>query len=170
MTLPILSSIGVLTGLLTVGLVFFVRAAGKDRTQEHTLPCDPNQDVVPALDHHLKGQGYTLVAQDTVARRLVWEGRGRPSGFLTFFLGGMVGVNAVCLGLVLESVTVLPPAVVPALALLGPLAAGLYWRQAGRPQRVQVQLDPGPPPQFVLRAQRHELPALSQVLQGRPAA
>jgi hypothetical protein len=159
-----LTSTGVLTALLVVGLVFFVRAAVKDRTQTQSIPLQGSVGTtMNQLRLFLQQRGYRLVGGEPGIPQLVWQGRVAPSWPLAVLLSLLVGLSGFCLGLVLASL-VPDWGVKPlGLAFLAPVAGIFYWRGAGRVEQVIVQMQDNA---LHITAQRDELKRLLPLLRG----
>ncbi len=159
-----LVSTGLLTALLGVGLVFFVRAAVQDRTQTQQIPLQGAVGTtMNQLRLFLQQRGYRLVAGEPGIPQLVWQGRVAPSWPLALLLSLLVGVSGLCVGLVLASVVPTWGGKPLALALLAPVAGLFYWRGAGRVTQVIVQVQNQA---LQITAQRHELQRLRSWLQA----
>lgn len=160
-----LASTGLLTLLLVVGLVFFVRAAVKDRTQTQTFsPPDPAA-ARQQVERYLQKRGYRLVAGETGDKEQCWQGYVRPSGFLALLLSLLVGLSGWCLGLVLISVQPAWGGKPLGLVALGPLAGVFYWRGASRCQTVTVHCQENG---FRITAPQPELERLQRWLSTAP--
>ena len=155
-----------LTLLLVVGLVFFLRAASKDRTTVVEIRSSkPPLEVLPALAEWLKGRGWVAEEANPERRLLKFSGQVEASGALALLLSALGGVGAACLGLVLCQL-------LPSLAwwpllltLLGPLAGVVYRRRAARAETVELRLishDEATGSALQMRAHRDELIALEQ--------
>ena len=165
------SSTLLLTLLLVVGLVFFLRAASKDRTTvvEVRSPRPP-VEVLDGLSGWLTDRGWHAEACDPDRSVLRFAGRVRASMSLAVLLSLLGGVGACCLGLVVRQT--LPgfgwwPLL---LGLLGPAAGLIYLRRAERPETVELRLVNGadtPGSTLRLRAHRDELIALETELGPR---
>jgi len=163
---PALSSTLLLTLLMTVGLVFFLRAASKDRTTVVDVHSPrPALEVLDGLSRWLQQRGWQAEAGDPERRLLRFSGRVAASLPLALLLSVLGGVGAACLGLVVRQL--LPglgwsPLL---LTLLGPLAGLVYGRRAARQEQVELRLisdDTAPGSTLRLRAHRDELIALEQ--------
>jgi hypothetical protein len=153
-----LASTGLLTALLVVGLIFFVRAAVRDRTQTQRIPLpEPVEPTLNRLRLFLQQRGYRLVGGEPAIPQLVWQGWVAPSWPLALLLSGLVGVSGLCIGLVVASLMPNWGVKPLALALLAPLAGMFYWRGAGRVAQVVVQVQDQA---LQITAQRHELQRL----------
>ncbi|MEN9217204.1 MAG: cofactor assembly of complex C subunit B [Gloeomargarita sp. HHBFW_bins_162] len=158
-----LASTGLLTALLVVGLIFFVRAAVKDRTQTQTIPLQGTVGTtMNQLRLFLQKRGYRLVGGEPGIPQLVWQGRVAPSWPLALLLSLLVGVSGFCVGLVLASLVPAWGGKPLGLALLAPLAGLFYWRGAGRVEQVIVQIQDK---SLQITAQRDELKRLVPFLQ-----
>ena len=157
-----------LTLLLAVGLVFFLRAASKDRTTTVEVRSSrPALEVLSALSAWLEERGWQAEASDPERRSLRYRGQVRSSPVLAVLLSLLGGLGAGCLGLVLRQL--LPPLGwwPLLLALLGPLAGVLYRRRATRDETMELRLishDQATGSALKLRAHRDELIALEQDL------
>jgi hypothetical protein len=153
-----------LTLLLAIGLVFFLRAASKDRTiTVEVRSSRPALEVLSALSTWLEARGYQPQTSDPERRSLLYRGQVSSSLLLTVLLSLLGGLGAGCLGLVWHQL-------LPALgwwpllmALLGPFAGLLYRRRAARDETVELRLishDQATGSALKLRAHRDELIAL----------
>ncbi|MCS7032249.1 MAG: cofactor assembly of complex C subunit B, partial [Gloeomargarita sp. SKYG116] len=88
-----LVSTGLLTGLLAVGLIFFVRAAVKDRTQTQVIAPAEITSAMHQLGLYLQRRGYWPVTGATGNDTQVWQGQVRPSVFLALLLSLLVGLS-----------------------------------------------------------------------------
>ena len=165
---PALGSTLLLTLLLAVGLVFFLRAASKDRTTVVEVRSSrPPLEVLPVMADWLKQRGWLEQESNPERRLLRFRGQVQASGGLAVLLSLLGGVGAGCLGLVLRQ---LIPQLHwwPLLLIgLGPLAGVLYRRRAARAEVVELRLishDQATGSALRLRAHRDELIALEQEL------
>ncbi|MEN9767753.1 MAG: hypothetical protein RLZZ32_1713 [Cyanobacteriota bacterium] len=160
-----------LTLLLAIGLVFFLRAASKDRTTVVEIRSSrPPLEVLPALTEWLLGRGWVAEETNPERRLLRFRGQVEASGSLALLLSLLGAVGAACLGLVLCQL-------LPALAwwpllltALGPLAGWIYRRRAARPETLELRLishDEATGSALQMRAHRDELIALEQEMGPR---
>ncbi len=165
------SSTLLLTLLLVVGLVFFLRAASKDRTTVVEVRSPrPAVEVLDGLSRWLTERGWHAEACDPDRSVLRFAGRVRASLPLAVLLSLLGGLGACSLGLVVRQT--LPgsgwwPLL---LGLLGPAAGLIYLRRAERPETVELRLVSGadsPGSTLRLRAHRDELIALETELGPR---
>ena len=91
-----------LTILLTIGLVFFLRAASKDRTTVVDVQSPlPPLDVLNGVSFWLEERGWKRYGGNIEERLLLFHGSVASSIFLAIFLSCLGGLGAACLGLVL---------------------------------------------------------------------
>jgi hypothetical protein len=153
-----------LTLLLAIGLVFFLRAASKDRTTTvEVRSSKPPLEVLPRLSDWLQQRGWQAESSDPERRTLRFRGQVSSSLPLAVLLSLLGGLGAGCLGLVLRQL--LPQLGWWPLLLiaLGPLAGLLYRRRASRNETVELRLvshDLATGSALRLRAHRDELIAL----------
>jgi hypothetical protein len=162
------SSTLLLTLLLAVGLVFFLRAASKDRTTTVEVRSPkPPMEVLPCLSTWLQGRGWQADSTDPERRSLRFRGQVQSSPWLAVLLSCLGSLGAGSLGLVLRQ---LQPSLhwwPLLLTALGPLAGLLYRRRAARAETVELRLvshDQATGSALRLRAHRDELIALQQEL------
>ncbi|MGL6134043.1 MAG: cofactor assembly of complex C subunit B, partial [Prochlorococcaceae cyanobacterium] len=90
-----------LTLLLAIGLVFFLRAASKDRTTTVEVRSSrPALEVLPALSTWLEQRGWQAQTSDPERRSLLFRGQVSSSPLLAVLLSLLGGLGAGCLGLV----------------------------------------------------------------------
>ncbi|MEO0854072.1 MAG: cofactor assembly of complex C subunit B, partial [Cyanobacteria bacterium J06648_11] len=91
------------TFLLFVGLFFFIRASGKDRTEQRRWYSDRSiDDIGVQLQRYLQKRAYQLTETDD-AGIATFVGQAQPSGFLTGLLSVMAAVGLSCLAIVLNA-------------------------------------------------------------------
>lgn len=160
-----------LTLLMGIGLLFFIRASVKDRTEMAQFAIDrPEPALRDALRQYFADRGYQPIAVDPERDRVTLEGFVSPSAPLAVFLSLLAAIGLGCLGLIL--VQLLPPyGLAPmGLILLAPVAGWFYWSRAGRLERVQIGSgprgtdDPNAPPTLQIIAHRDELATLRDTL------
>jgi len=142
MSIPVLPSTFLLTLLLLVGLVFFIRASIKDRTQTAKFVSDLSEESLASqLQQYFSQRSYRVVDVDAELNQIAFEGVVRPSVFLAVFLTTLFAIGTLCLSLV---VAILVPdyATTPfLLVLISPLAGVFYWRGAKRPEKVLLRVE-----------------------------
>ena len=96
------SSTLLLTILLAIGLVFFLRAASKDRTTVVDIYSPlPPLEVLNGISFWLEERGWKKNGGNVEEKLLVFNGNVASSTFLSIFLACLGGLGAACLGLVL---------------------------------------------------------------------
>lgn len=172
MTDTVIYSTLLLTLLMIVGLVFFIRASIKDRieTLMLTRPVDP-LSLLQDLTAYFESRAYTVIAAEAEPQRITLRGRVRPSFFLAGFLTLLAAVGALCFALVLANLWPAYGAIFLGLLALSPGAGWFYWRGAERDEeiRLEVRLDAATNglsdaalARVAVTAHRDELIALSQ--------
>lgn len=130
-----------LTLLLLVGLFFFIRAAVKERIERITLITDTSEDaILEKLKTYFEQRAYQVKAIDPQQNQVTFTGLLRPSWFLAIFLTLLAAIGLMCLGLLLSFLATNLTPFIPLLTLVAPLAGLFYWKQAGRPETVSVQV------------------------------
>jgi hypothetical protein len=167
-----------LTGLLLIGLLFFIRASAKDRTQVSRLQAEqPEAVLIEQLQQYFSQRAYRIAAVDATQNQVTFEGLVRPSLFLAVFLTALAGIGILCLALVLSLLLPRWGSVFPGLTLLSPLAGLFYWKQSERREQVLLQIEPLPPTNDIDRpplnlltvtAHRDELAELQRALSLKP--
>ena len=136
------SSTLLLTLLLAIGLIFFLRAASKDRTTVLDVHSPrPPLEVLNGISHWLEDRGWIRDGGDAERQVLCFRGSVDFSRPLAVFLSILGGLGAACLGLVMRQL--LPPlGWWPLLmAFLGaPLAGFIYTQRASRQESVELRL------------------------------
>lgn len=159
--LPVLSSTLLLSLLLGVGLVFFLRAASKDRTTDVVVSSYRSSLVVlDGLGAWLQQRGWQLIASNPDRRAMVYEGHVAASRPLAVFLALLGSCGGAALGLVVRELLPGHTWWPLSLSLLGPAAAPLYLRRAQRRERLELRLlsdDDMVPVRLALRGHRDEL-------------
>ncbi len=166
--MPSTGSTLLLTLLLAIGLVFFLRAASKDRTTTvEVRSSKPALEVLAALNEWLQQRGWQPDGSDPEQRSLRFRGQVSASTALAVLLSLLGALGSGCLGLV---VCQLQPSLAwwpLLLSGLGPLAGVLYRRRAARAELVELRLishDQATGSALRLRAHRDELIALEEEL------
>ncbi|MFQ4139572.1 cofactor assembly of complex C subunit B [Nodosilinea sp. PGN35] len=163
-----------LTLLMMVGLVFFIRASTKDRTETLTLsrPSDPLV-LLQDLTTYFEARSYAVIAAEAEPRRITLRGRLRPSVFLAGFLTLLAAVGALCFALVLTNLWPDYGFIFLGLLSLAPVAGWFYWRGADRDEEISLEVRPHAgasdgsetaAAKVTVTAHRDELIALEQAL------
>jgi hypothetical protein len=165
---PILSSTLLLTVLMGIGLVFFLRAASKDRTTVVEVNSSrPPLEVLEGLDQWLQQRGWQTIASDPTQQVLRFEGQVDASVPMAVLLSLLGATGATALGLVLRQLLPTLSYWPLLLALMGPLAGFIYLKKARRQETLELKLLPPQgftPTTLRLRAHRDELIALERSL------
>jgi hypothetical protein len=166
-----LASTLLLTLLMAIGLVFFLRAASKDRTTVVDVQSPrPPLEVLQGLQEWLETRGWRTEGGDADRQVLRFRGQVQASAGLAVLLSLLGTVGAACLGLVLIQLLPSLGAWPLLLALTGPLAGVLYRRRAQRAETLELRLlsdSEAAPSNLRLRAHRDELIAIEQELGPR---
>lgn len=146
MSNSVLPSTLLLTVLLTVGLVFFIRASVKDRTQVAILVSDqPEESLLAQMQQYFAQRAYQVATVDAANNQVTLEGVVRPSVFLATFLTLLAAVGILCLSLVLSILFPSWMGLWFSLVALAPGAGWFYWWQAKRPEQVTFKLSNATP-------------------------
>lgn len=153
-----------LTVLLAIGLVFFLRAASKDRTTVVDVHSPrPPLEVLNGISSWLEQRGWSRDGGDAERQVLRFRGKVAASRPLAVLLSVLAAIGGSCFGLVLRQLS--PQLGWWPLLLIGfgPLAGWLYSSRAARTEILEMRLmkasdDEGC--QLRLRAHRDELIAI----------
>tara|TARA_B100001250_G_scaffold389354_1_gene388379 strand:- start:673 stop:1230 length:558 start_codon:yes stop_codon:yes gene_type:complete len=131
-----------LTILLAIGLVFFLRAASKDRTTVVDVQSPlPPLEVLNGVSFWLEERGWKRNGGNIEGKLLLFNGSVASSPFLAIFLSCLGGLGSACLGLVLIQ---LYPALnwwPLLLAAIGaPLAGMIYRIKSKREESLELKL------------------------------
>lgn len=171
MQTPILSSTALLTVLMSVGLVFFIRASTKDRIQVAKLVTpQQGEPLLEQIQQYFTQRSYRIAAVNEATNQVTFEGFVRPSVFLAIFLSLLAAIGLLCLALMLSFALPSATPVLPALALLSPIAGFFYWKKSGRPEQVLLQVEMSEAASSILTvtAHRDELAELQRSLNLKP--
>lgn len=142
MNAAILPSTFVLALLMSVGLLFFIRASVKDRIEVVKLASEQSEvALLDQLQAYFSNRAYHIAATDATQLQVTFEGLVRPSLAMAAFLTLLAAIGFLCLALML---TMLYPGFSEALlglTLLSPIAGVFYWRGAARPEKVVLQIE-----------------------------
>lgn len=175
MHVPVLSSTILLTILLAIGLVFFIRASTKDRIQVARLLTDqPQTTLLERLQTYFTQRAYRIATVNADRNQVIYEGFVRPSRFLAVFLTLLAAIGVLCLSLVLALLFPDYASLFPAMVLVSPVAGVFYWLNAGRPEKVALQVETvsaetaAPQSLVIVTAHRDELAELQRALDLKP--
>tara|TARA_Y100001968_G_scaffold309886_1_gene330260 strand:- start:45946 stop:46503 length:558 start_codon:yes stop_codon:yes gene_type:complete len=136
------SSVLLLTVLLCIGLVFFLRAASKDRTTVVDIfsPLPP-LEVLNGITSWLEARGWKSDGGDAERSVLRFNGNVASSTFLVVFLSILGGLGSSCLGLVLIQLFPVLGWWPLLLTILGaPLAGFVYRKRSARIESLELKL------------------------------
>ena len=131
-----------LTILLAIGLVFFLRAASKDRTTVVDVQSPlPPLEVLNGISCWLEGRGWKRNGGNVDEKLLLFNGSVSSSVFLVIFLSFLGGLGAACLGLVLIQLYPVLSWWPLLLAAIGaPLAGCVYRIKSKREESLELKL------------------------------
>ncbi len=137
-----LASTLLLTVLLAIGLIFFLRAASKDRTTDVEVHSPlPPLEVLNGLSRWLEERGWHCEGGDAEKQLLRFSGNVASSNGLAIFLTLLGGLGSGSLGLVLRQIY---PGLEwwPLLLILigGPAAGFVYSKRARREELLELRL------------------------------
>lgn len=171
MSTSVIPSTFFLTLLMAIGLIFFIRASVKDRTQVITLASEQSEaSLLTRLRQYFDQRAYRVVSLDAAKNEVIFEGTVRPSLFLAGFLTLLAAVGALCLVLMLSYLVSDLSNVWLGLLLLPPLAGVFYWRGAKRSEQVSLRVESMPNTNsetkslITVKAHRDELAELQRIL------
>ena len=135
-------SVLLLTILLFIGLVFFLRAASKDRTTVVDVHSSlPPLEVLKGISFWLEERGWKKNGGNAEEKLLIFNGNVASSTFLVIFLSCLGGLGSACLGLVLIQLYPFLSWWPLLLAAIGaPLAGILYRVKSKREESLEVKL------------------------------
>ena len=153
-----------LTVLLAIGLVFFLRAASKDRTTVVDVHSpQPALDVLNGINDWLELRGWIRDGGDAERQVLRFRGSVAASRPLAVLLSALAATGGSCFGLVLRQLATELSWWPLLLILLGPVAGWVYTRRAARTEALELRLletQEGLGSALRLRAHRDELIAI----------
>jgi hypothetical protein len=164
----VLTSTLLLTVVLMIGLVSFLRSSVKERTTEMLLKSvNFNEDkLLSKVRDHLKQRGYQVIKLESDREAVTLAGRVRPSIFLAIVLVIVAALGIGCLGLVLS---ILVPffsdnwLTIAEIAIFTAIGSGLfYWNGADRIEEISLQLRPNS--QLWVRGHKDELAEMQRSL------
>jgi len=131
-----------LTILLSIGLVFFLRAASKDRTTVVDVQSPlPPLEVLNGVSVWLEQRGWKRNGGNIEEKLLLFNGSVASSTFLEVFLSCLGGLGSACLGLVLIQLYPFLNWWPLLLAVIGaPLAGIIYRIKSRREESLELKL------------------------------
>jgi Cofactor assembly of complex C subunit B len=171
MSASVLPSTFVLTLLLSVGLLFFIRASVKERIEVVKLASEHSEvALLDQLQAYFTQRAYRLAATNAAQLQVTFEGFVRPSLLMATFLTLLAAIGFLCIALMLSILFPNFSEALLGLTLLSPIAGLFYWRRAARPEKVVLQvedesnLESGMSSVVTVTAHRDELAALQRHL------
>ena len=154
-----------LTVLLAIGLVFFLRAASKDRTTVVDVHSPrPPLEVLNGISSWLEQRGWSRDGGDAERQVLRFRGKVAASRSLAVLLSVLAAIGGSCFGLVLRQLSPQLQWWPLMLVLLGPAAGWIYTQRAARTEALELRLLAAPATaegsNLRLRAHRDELIAI----------
>jgi len=136
------SSTLLLTVLLAIGLVFFLRAASKDRTTVVDIKSPlPPLEVLNGISSWLLKRGWKDNGGDVQEKILRFNGSVSSSPYLAVYLSFLGGLGSACLGLVLSQLYPFLGWWPLLLSLVGaPLAGIIYKIKSSREEFLELKL------------------------------
>ncbi|MEO0645687.1 MAG: cofactor assembly of complex C subunit B, partial [Cyanobacteria bacterium J06650_10] len=162
---PTRASTLLLTALMVIGLVFFIRASTKDRIE--VMQFGSSQAVEPLQQDvisYFQKRAYRAVtkavtvsdsktdnAENTAeavnstdtnsSETITVAGMVSPSIFMAVFLSTLAAVGFACLALVVATLFPAWGKLLFGLVTLSPLAGVFYWRKSSRPEEVSFRVE-----------------------------
>jgi len=137
----ILPSTLLLTLLLAIGLLFFIRASAKERLQSLELVGEQDETtLMNQLQEYFKARSYRVAAVDREQNQVTFEGFVQPSWFLAVFLTILTAIGLLCLSLVLSSLFPNLMQLFLGVIVLSPMSGIFYWKKAGKLEKVLLKL------------------------------
>lgn len=156
---PARASTLLLTTLMVIGLVFFIRASTKDRIEVVQFGSVQEADALrQAVTKYFYSRAYqpleahpTDLAETTasaskksgptIINGTTLVGIVSPSLFLAVFLSGLAAVGFACLSLVVATLFPSWGGWLLALVAASPLAGVFYWKKSSRPEKIVLRVD-----------------------------
>ena len=141
----------ILTGLMVIGLGFFIRASTKDRIEVMQFGAkQPAEALEPALMRYFQSRAFappgeanelkpTLEAETPNTTTLV--GLVSPSLFLAVFLSLLAAFGFASFTLIMSTLFPAWGKFLIGLVVISPLAGVFYWRKSSRPETVIFKVE-----------------------------
>ena len=127
---------------MMIGLVFFIRASVKDRTEQIVLSSSESEDsFLPKLQKYFDDRAYRVIAVDALSNEVTFQGFVKPSVFMGIFLSFLSCLGLSCLVLVLFMLFPQMSKLLWLVLLMTPLAGIFYWQKAGRLEKVLLSIN-----------------------------
>lgn len=142
MDLPILSTSLLLTVLSLIGLVFFIRASVKERTQQiQLITSDSEEILLNKLQKYFETRAYKVTALNKETNEITFQGFVKASWFLAIFLSALAAFGLFCLALILSFLYPFFSNFIWVILLLAPVAGIFYYRNASRVEKVLLKIE-----------------------------
>lgn len=142
MSASVMPSTFVLTLLMLIGLLFFIRASVKERIEVMRLASEQSElSLLNELQTYFTQRAYRIVETDAAKLQVVFEGFVRPSLVLAVFLTLLAAIGLLCLALMLSFLFPRFTETLLLLTLLSPIAGIFYWRRAARSEQVLLSVE-----------------------------
>ncbi|MEO0708284.1 MAG: cofactor assembly of complex C subunit B [Cyanobacteria bacterium J06649_5] len=151
---PARASTLLLTSLMVIGLVFFIRASTKDRIEAMQFGSIQEADALQkAVIKYFYTRAYKPATEaessslksdqgPTVVNGMTLVGMVSPSVFMAVFLSTLAAVGFACLGLIMSTLFPSWGRAVLALIFASPLAGVFYWQKSSRPETIVLKVEP----------------------------
>ncbi len=131
----------IMTLLLAVGLFFFLRASGKDRTERRLYGSSASlEELGEGVQNYFRSRSYHLEDLNSEGWAS-FQGQGQPSLFLTGYLTTLAAIGLACLSTVLQSLHPDWHGLPWLLPLFAPLAGWYYRRRSQKTETVKVRIE-----------------------------
>jgi Cofactor assembly of complex C subunit B len=139
----VLPSTFLLSILIVIGLVFFIRASTKARIETTVWSASqPSEKVLKDVTEYLENRAYRLKSVDREQDQVMFSGFVSASVGMAIFLSTLAAIGAVCLGLILA--IQFPQIGYWGLGtvVLAPGAGWFYFKKSQRPEQVVLTVRP----------------------------
>lgn len=139
----VLPSTFLLSILIVIGLVFFIRASTKARIETTVWSASqPSEQVLTDVTKYLENRAYRLKTVDREKDQVVFSGVVSASWGMAIFLSTLAAIGAICLGLVLAIQFPQVGYWGISTVLLAPGAGWFYFKKSQRPEQVLLTVRP----------------------------
>ncbi|MEM6599130.1 MAG: cofactor assembly of complex C subunit B [Cyanobacteria bacterium P01_D01_bin.36] len=176
---PTRASTLLLTALMVIGLVFFIRASTKDRIEVmqfgSTQAAEPlQQDVMKHFQRRAYQQIEAPATEDNsdasswTTDAITVAGLVSPSVFMAIFLSVLAAIGFACLALVMSVLFPSWGKLAFISVAISPLAGVFYWRKSSRPEKVTFKVETSTSSQqelssrLIVKGHRDELAELKE--------
>ncbi len=152
---PYRASTLLLTSLIIIGLVFFIRASTKDRIEVAQFSSVQEADALrQAVTSYFYSRAYQPLLSEatapssertstsvTIIDGTTLVGMVSPSIFMAVFLSALAAVGFACLALIVATLFPSWGGWLLALVAASPLAGVFYWKKSSRPETIVLRVD-----------------------------